>query len=110
MSASAGTTISIAFMGGSLVPGLPEELTLDWAEPATVSILLERLELVIGQPDLIAQLRRYFIFVVNGTAIQHLQGWETPIEPGTHVSVLAPMGGGAGASRSLPTRRGRFSP
>ncbi len=83
-------------MGGALVPGLPKTICLVVDEPIAVSALLQRLEHIIPIPDLCAKLMRYYIIVVNGKAIQHLQGWETLVPPGSQITVLAPLGGGGG--------------
>ncbi len=86
--------VTISFMGGALVPGLPKSVTLALAEPVTVAELFRRLEAAIGMPELRAKATKYFVILVDGTSIQHLQGWETPVAPGATVSVAAPMGGG----------------
>ncbi len=88
------STITIQFMGGGLVQGLPRKLTLDLTEPITIDALVTRLEAVLGIVDLRTKLTEYFIITVNGTTIQHLQGWQTLVAPGARVAVLAPMGGG----------------
>jgi molybdopterin converting factor small subunit len=77
-----------------MVPGLPKEVALDLSEPITAGELLDCLEHKLEIPQLRAKLVRYYVVVLNGTAIQHLQGWETIVEPGSLVSILAPMGGG----------------
>ncbi len=89
------STVTISFKGGGLVPGLPKQVTLDLAEPVTIGVLIDRLEQTLARPDLRAALTQYYIFVVNGTTIQHQQGWDTIVTPGSTVAVLAPMGGGA---------------
>ncbi len=86
--------VTVSFMGGALVPGLPKSVTLTLAEAITVDELFQRIEKEIGMPDLRAKTSRYFVVLVNGTSIQHLQGWDTPVRPGANVSVAAPMGGG----------------
>ena len=98
------STITIQFMGGGLVPGLPRKLTLDVTEPITVDRLVTRLEGVLGIVDLRAKLTEYFIIAINGTTIQHLQGWQTLVAPGARVAVLAPMGGGGGDEENLSRR------
>jgi molybdopterin converting factor small subunit len=95
MSAGVGTSITVSFKGGTLVPGLPKMVTLQLEEPIPVSAVLKRLEEVIPIPDLTSRLMRTYIVVLNGKAIQHLQGWDTLVPPGSSVSVLAPMGGGS---------------
>ena len=96
MGEEADTIVTISFMGGALIPGLPKTVTLPVDKPITVRVLLQRLEHIIPVPDLCAQLMHHYIVVLNGKAIQHLQGWETLVAPGSRVSVVAPLGGGAG--------------
>ncbi len=86
--------ITVNFMGGVLVPGLPKQVTLDASGPITAEALIALLESTLAIPDLRANLMRHFIVVVDGTTIQHLQGWQTLVQPGARVSILAPMGGG----------------
>ncbi len=86
--------ITVNFMGGVLVPGLPKQVTVDASEPITAETLMTLLESTLAIPDLRAKLMRHLIVVVNGTTIQHLQGWQTLVQPGARVSILAPMGGG----------------
>ncbi len=95
------STITIQFMGGGFVPGLPRKLMLDLTEPITIDALAIRLEGILGIVDLRAKLAQHFIIVVNGTTIQHLQGWQTIVAPGARVAVLAPMGGGSGTKGNM---------
>jgi molybdopterin converting factor small subunit len=90
---------------------LPKKVAQELDETVTVAELMDRLELVLGIPDLRAKLTRYCAIVVDGTSIQHLQGWDTPVRPGAMVAVVAPMGGGAaaGAPASCGGRSGRSS-
>ncbi len=82
-----------------LVPALPKTATLELGEPITVAELFQRLEEAIGVPDLRAKVTMYYIVVVDGRSISHLQGWETLVTPGAAVSVVAPMGGGMSAGQ-----------
>lgn len=89
-------SVTVSFFGGTLVPGLPKSVTMDLAEPITVAALLDRLDQMINLPDLCAKLVQYYAILVDGTSIQHLQGWDTVVRPGAAVAVVAPMGGGGG--------------
>ncbi len=86
--------ITVNFMGGTLVPGLPKRVILDSRTPVTAEALITLLESKLAIPELRAKLMQNFIVVVDGTTIQHLQGWQTLVQPGARVSILAPMGGG----------------
>ncbi len=87
--------ITVNFMGGVLVPGLPKQVTIDSSEAISAEALMTLLESRLAIPDLRAKLMRHFIVVVDGTTIQHLQGWQTVVQPGARVAILAPMGGGS---------------
>ena len=89
--------ITVRFLGGSLVPGLPREVSVQATRALTADELLGRLEPLLGVTDLRVKLEQHFALLVNGTSIQHLGGWSTLIEPGASVSVVAPMGGGGPA-------------
>ncbi len=86
--------ITVIFMGGALVPGLPKQVTIESSGPITAEALMSLLESRLAIPDLRAKLKQHLIVVVDGTTIQHRQGWQTLVQPGARVSILAPMGGG----------------
>ena len=90
----AGGPVTVAFLGGSLVPGLPKAATVHLSDPVTLGELFARLEEALQRPGLRSEVTRHYAVLVDGTAIQHLQGWETLVRPGAAVSVVAPMGGG----------------
>ncbi len=56
---------------------------------------MSKVEEASGQKDIRASVERYCAVLVNGTSIQHLAGWKTPVAPGDRVSIVAPMGGGS---------------
>ena len=87
-------TITVRFLGGSLVPGLPRHATIQVSGPITVAELACRLEPVVGVADLRAKFEQHYAVLVNGTSIQHQAGWSTEVTPGSDVAVVAPMGGG----------------
>ena len=86
--------VTVTYLGGMLVPGLPKSLALELTEPATVAHLFRRLEDTLRIPDLRAQVAKYCIILLDGTSIQHLQGWETVLRPGAAVAIVASLGGG----------------
>lgn len=87
-------SVKVSFFGGELIPHLPKSLELDLSGPVTAAELVTRLEQATGTADLRAKMERYYAILVDGTSIQHLQGWSTQVRPGASVAVVAPMGGG----------------
>jgi len=85
----------VAFFTGSLVPGLPKEVFVTLERPVSLDELIATVEQMVGVPELRSRLERYCAILVNGTSIQHLQGWATPVCRGARVSVVIPMGGGS---------------
>jgi|GEM_PF-7068964 len=85
---------TVRFMSGMLLPGLPSSITLQLAEPVTISELFQRLEEVVSVPGLRDRVSECLAVLVDGTSIQHLAGWDTVVRPGAAVSVVLPMGGG----------------
>lgn len=94
MMAGQPQVITVRFMGGSLVPGLPGSVTLPASGPITAGELFARLQDVIGVSDLRERVSKSLIVLIDGASIQHKEGWETLVRPGANVSVVAPMGGG----------------
>lgn len=86
--------VKVSFFGGELVPHLPRSLELELSEPITAAELVVRLGQDTGISDLRAKIERFYAILVNGTSIQHLQGWSTLVRPGAAVAIVAPMGGG----------------
>jgi molybdopterin converting factor small subunit len=87
-------TVTVTFFGGELIPHLPKSLQLELSRPITAAELVEKLGQAIGMADLRAKIERYYAILVDGTSIQHLQGWNTLVRPGIVVAIVAPMGGG----------------
>jgi len=94
MNSSVPGTVKVSFFGGELVPHLPKSLELDLPEPITAAELVVRLGQATGAADLRAKIERFYAILVDGTSIQHLQGWSTLVRPGAEVAIVAPMGGG----------------
>jgi molybdopterin converting factor small subunit len=80
---------------GALVTGLPRETRLPQDSARTIAEVISRVEAVSGSEGVRAGVERYCAVLVNGTSIQHLAGWQTPVAPGDRVSIVAPMGGGS---------------
>ncbi len=94
MTSSSPGRVTVGFYGGELVPHLPKSLDLELCEPITAAELMSKLEQVTGNPDLRVKIERFYAVLVDGTSIQHLQGWSTLVGPGSVVAIVAPMGGG----------------
>jgi len=88
------SAVTVSFLGGDLVPGLPKSVTMPLSRPVTVATLVDQLEAFLGIRELRSQITHYYAILVDGTAIQHLQGWETMVYPGASVVVVAPLSGG----------------
>ncbi len=86
--------VTVSFLGGALVLGLPKAMTLELERPITAEELFCRLAEKLAMPDLRVRLTSYLVILVDGTSIQHQEGWQTIVRPGSVVSVVAPMGGG----------------
>jgi molybdopterin converting factor small subunit len=86
--------VTVRFFGGDLVPGLPKCLDLELPEPITAEEVMVRVGQATGMSDLRVRIERFYAILVDGTSIQHLQGWSTLVRPGSSVAVVAPMGGG----------------
>lgn len=80
---------------GALIPGLPNETRLAQDSVVTIGEVMAKVEEASGQENIRASVERYCAVLVNGTSIQHLAGWDTPVAPGDRVSIVAPMGGGS---------------
>lgn len=87
--------VTVSFLGGDLIPGLPKSVTIPLNQPVTMAALIDRLGALLGVRELRDQIARYYAILLDGTAIQHLQGWETMVHPGASVAVVAPLGGGS---------------
>ncbi len=94
MTSNDPSTVRVNFFGGDLVPNLPKFLDLELSGPITAAGLVDRLAETTANPDLRAKVERYYAILVDGTSIQHLQGWSTLVRPGAVVAIVAPMGGG----------------
>jgi molybdopterin converting factor small subunit len=94
MTKSVSGTIRVSFFGGELVPHLPRSLELELSEPIAAAELVVMLGQATGVADLRAKIERFYAVLVDGTSIQHLQGWSTVVRPGAAVAIVAPMGGG----------------
>ena len=94
MTSSVPGSVKVSFFGGELVPHLPKSLELELSEPITAAELVVRLGQATGAADLRAKIERFYAILVDGTSIQHLQGWSTLVRPGASVAIVVPMGGG----------------
>jgi len=87
--------IVVTCLAGALAPGLPREIRLTQVGRLTVDEVISRVDALSGHAGVRASVERYCAVLVNGTSVQHKAGWQTPVEPGDRVAIVAPMGGGA---------------
>ena len=90
-------SVELYFPERRLLP--PGPLTLDLPEGADVATAVARLEELFPflrdrLYDGRGRLQRFVSALVDGTSIQFLQGFSTPLSDGCKLTLLPPVGGG----------------
>ncbi len=86
--------VTVRLFGSPALAIRTQTLQLELPPEATARGLLRRLEEELAAGQLAEKLAEQCLVMVDGTAVEHLAGWETPLAEGSVVSIVpAAMGG-----------------
>lgn len=86
--------VTVRLFGSPALSIRTQTIQLELPPDATAGLMLQRLEEALATPPLAEKLAGQYVVMVDGTAVEHLSGWETPLVEGSVVSIVPVAMGG----------------